>query len=341
MRIMDAIEQGAMRRDLPPFRPGDTVRVHVKVKEGDKERIQMFEGVVIRRRRGGASATFTVRKISYGVGVERIFPVESPSVSKVEIKSRGHVRRSRLYFLRELRGKKARLRSKLRDLSALVAPEALDEAEAALEAEAAEASEPEAGASEPRPGRKPRRARPSRRPSLPRSPAPRRAERSVSRLEGRFEMTEAPAPVALELAADDVEAHAPGPRSLGREPGPGPAHQAGALARVDRLLGKAVRACPPRLHLDEGDHPAARGHQIDLDAAGADVARQHAPAGCLQVRGCERFSGGAERAPVVTSASCPRWTPRDAIAGRLQSTARRPPWAPCTSSRHPSGTWRT
>jgi large subunit ribosomal protein L19 len=146
MRIMDAIEQGAMRRDLPPFRPGDTVRVHVKVKEGDKERIQMFEGVVIRRRRGGASATFTVRKISYGVGVERIFPVESPSVSKVEIKSRGHVRRSRLYFLRELRGKKARLRSKLRDLSALVAPETLDEVGSASEAEAAEASEPEAAA---------------------------------------------------------------------------------------------------------------------------------------------------------------------------------------------------
>ena len=134
MRTMDAIEQGALRRDLPPFRSGDTVRVHVKVKEGEKERIQMFEGVVIRRRRGGASATFTVRKISYGVGVERIFPVESPTVEKVEIKSRGHVRRSRLYFLRELKGKKARLRSKLRDLSALVAP---DVAEPGTAAEAA------------------------------------------------------------------------------------------------------------------------------------------------------------------------------------------------------------
>jgi len=122
MRTMDLIEQGALRRDLPPFRSGDTVKVHVKVKEGEKERTQMFEGVVIRRRRGGASATFTVRKISYGVGVERIFPIESPTVEKVEIKSRGHVRRSRLYFLRDLRGKKARLRSKLRDLSGLVAP---------------------------------------------------------------------------------------------------------------------------------------------------------------------------------------------------------------------------
>ena len=126
MRTMDVIEQGALRRDLPPFRSGDTVKVHVKVKEGEKERTQMFEGVVIRRRRGGASATFTVRKISYGVGVERIFPIESPTVEKVEIKSRGHVRRSRLYFLRDLRGKKARLRSKLRDLSGLVAPNQSD-----------------------------------------------------------------------------------------------------------------------------------------------------------------------------------------------------------------------
>jgi len=126
MRTMDLIEQGALRRDLPPFRSGDTVKVHVKVKEGEKERTQMFEGVVIRRRRGGASATFTVRKISYGVGVERIFPIESPTVEKVEIKSRGHVRRSRLYFLRDLRGKKARLRSKLRDLSGLVAPNQSD-----------------------------------------------------------------------------------------------------------------------------------------------------------------------------------------------------------------------
>jgi large subunit ribosomal protein L19 len=132
MKSLDVVERGTLRRDLPPFRPGDTVRVHVKVREGDKERIQVFEGVVIRRRRGGSSATFTVRKVSYGVGVERIFPVESPAVAKVEIRSRGHVRRSRLYYLRQLRGKKARLRSKLRDLSALVAPE-VAEAEAAPE----------------------------------------------------------------------------------------------------------------------------------------------------------------------------------------------------------------
>jgi large subunit ribosomal protein L19 len=154
MTSLESIERASQRRDLPPFRAGDTVRVHVKIREGDKERTQIFEGVVIRRRRGGSSASFTVRKISYGVGVERIFPVDSPSVQKLEIKSRGHVRRSRLYYLRELKGKKARLRSKLRDLSALVAPddvagtaaealaeEPAAEAAAAEEAPAAEASE--------------------------------------------------------------------------------------------------------------------------------------------------------------------------------------------------------
>ncbi len=123
---LQAMEKEGLRRDLPPFRSGDSVRVHVRVREGEKERIQVFEGVVIRRRRGGASASFTVRKVSYGVGVERIFPVESPTVAKVEILSRGHVRRSRLYYLRALSGKKARLRSKVRDLSALVAPADLD-----------------------------------------------------------------------------------------------------------------------------------------------------------------------------------------------------------------------
>ena len=137
MRRLDGIEQGMLRRDLPPFRSGDTVRVHVKVREGEKERTQIFEGVVLRRRRGGASATFTVRKVSYGVGVERIFPVESPTVQKVEIKSRGHVRRSRLYYLRELRGKKARLRSKLRDLSSLISPEEAEARNAGTAAKAA------------------------------------------------------------------------------------------------------------------------------------------------------------------------------------------------------------
>jgi large subunit ribosomal protein L19 len=152
MNILESIERESARKDLPPFRPGDTVRVHVRVKEGDKERIQVFEGVVIRRRRGGASATFTVRKISYGVGVERIFPVESPSVAKLEIKSRGHVRRARLYYLRELRGKKARLRSKLRDLSGLVPEEGAEEGTAA---EALAAAEAEASGAESAPSEQP------------------------------------------------------------------------------------------------------------------------------------------------------------------------------------------
>ncbi len=149
MNRLDAIELAERRRDLPPFRPGDTLRVHVKVREGEKERTQVFEGVCIRRRGGGTSETFTVRKISYGVGVERIFPVQAPIVEKVEIKSRGHVRRSRLYFLRALRGKKARLRSKVRDLSALVAPDQMEAGTAdalAAQEEARSAAEAEASA---------------------------------------------------------------------------------------------------------------------------------------------------------------------------------------------------
>lgn len=109
MRTMDAIEQGTLRSDLPPFRSGDTVKVHVKVKEGEKERIQMFEGVVIRRRRGGASASFTVRKISYGEGVERVFPLLSPMIDSIKVVRRGKVRRAKLYYLRSRRGKKARI----------------------------------------------------------------------------------------------------------------------------------------------------------------------------------------------------------------------------------------
>jgi large subunit ribosomal protein L19 len=123
MKRLDFVEKATLRRDLPPFRVGDTVRVHVKVREGEKERIQVFEGVVIRRRGGSVAETFTVRKMSSGVGVERIFPVQSPSVARVEIKSRGYVRRARLYYLRDLRGKKARLHSKVRDLSGLLSDE--------------------------------------------------------------------------------------------------------------------------------------------------------------------------------------------------------------------------
>jgi large subunit ribosomal protein L19 len=126
MRSIDIAHTTPLRRDLPPFRTGDTVRVHVKIREGDKERIQVFEGVVLRRKKGGPASTFTVRKLSYGVGVERIFATQSPTIAKLEIKQRGHVRRSRLYYLRDLRGKKARLRAKLRDLSALISEEAAD-----------------------------------------------------------------------------------------------------------------------------------------------------------------------------------------------------------------------
>jgi large subunit ribosomal protein L19 len=126
MRTLDFVENENLRRDLPPFKVGDTVAVHVTVREGDKERIQIFQGLVIRRRGGGVGETFTVRKISSGVGVERIFPVQSPLVTKVDIKARGYVRRSRLYYLRNLSGKKARLHSKVRDLSGLISEEEAD-----------------------------------------------------------------------------------------------------------------------------------------------------------------------------------------------------------------------
>lgn len=148
MRRMDFVEQESLRRDLPPFRVGDTIRVHAKIREGDKERIQVFEGVVIRRRGGSHAETFTVRKVSNGVGVERIFPVQSPLVEKVEIKSRGFVRRSRLYYLRDLSGKKARLHSKVRDLSGLLSEDDLAAREAgntASEVAPVEAASEESG----------------------------------------------------------------------------------------------------------------------------------------------------------------------------------------------------
>jgi large subunit ribosomal protein L19 len=110
MTGIEQIDAEALREDRPDFRAGDTVRVHVRIKEGDKERIQIYEGVVIRRKRGGLQSTFTVRKVSYGVGVERIFLLHSPLVAKIEVKARGRVRRSRLFYLRELSGKAARIK---------------------------------------------------------------------------------------------------------------------------------------------------------------------------------------------------------------------------------------
>ncbi len=109
MDTLDFVTAGQLKSDLPAFRPGDTVRVHQVIQEGGKERIQIFEGVVIRRDGGGINETFTVRKVSYSVGVERSYPIHSPRVSKIEVKQRGHVRRARLYYLRDLSGKAARI----------------------------------------------------------------------------------------------------------------------------------------------------------------------------------------------------------------------------------------
>src|SRR5262249_35811855 len=106
------VEASALKRDRGAFAPGDSVRVHVKVIEGEKERVQIFEGIVIRKRGEGARATFTVRRVSYGVGVERTFPLDSPGVERVQVMKSGHVRRSKLYYLRERTGKAARLREK-------------------------------------------------------------------------------------------------------------------------------------------------------------------------------------------------------------------------------------
>ena len=106
------IEQAQIRDDVPDFRPGDTLKVHVKVVEGSRSRIQLFQGVVIRRQGGGLRETFTVRKVSYGVGVERTFPVHSPSIDKIEVATRGRVRRAKLYYLRDLRGKAARIKER-------------------------------------------------------------------------------------------------------------------------------------------------------------------------------------------------------------------------------------
>ena len=112
MGKLEQLEKENIRMDLPDFGPGDTVKVHVKIKEGEKERVQAFQGVVISKRKGSSNATFTVRKVSYGIGVERIFPMHSPIIDKIEILTRGRVRRAKIYYLRKLRGKAARIREK-------------------------------------------------------------------------------------------------------------------------------------------------------------------------------------------------------------------------------------
>ena len=112
MNLIDKHEASQLRPDVATFRAGDTLRVHAKIVEGDKERIQVFEGVCIRRTRGSSRATFTVRKTSYGVGVERTFPLHSPRIDKIEVKARGRVRQGRLFYLRKLTGKAARIRAR-------------------------------------------------------------------------------------------------------------------------------------------------------------------------------------------------------------------------------------
>jgi large subunit ribosomal protein L19 len=126
MNTTDLVEKSYLRKGLPRFRPGDTVKVHVRVVEGNRERVQVFQGVVIRRSGGGLRETFTVRKISFGVGVERTFPLHSPSIAKLEVVQRGHVRRAKLYYLRDLRGKKARIKERRIDEAKLAALEAVD-----------------------------------------------------------------------------------------------------------------------------------------------------------------------------------------------------------------------
>ncbi|MBC7252634.1 MAG: 50S ribosomal protein L19 [Actinobacteria bacterium] len=114
MQKTDVVESEYLREDIPDFRPGDTVRVHVRVVEGNRERIQVFQGVVIARKGGGTRETFTVRKVSFGVGVERTFPLHSPIIAKIEVVSQGKVRRAKLYYLRDRVGKKARIKEKRR-----------------------------------------------------------------------------------------------------------------------------------------------------------------------------------------------------------------------------------
>lgn len=124
MNVLDAVDAASLRKDIPNFRPGDELKVHVRVIEGNKSRVQVFQGLVISRRGSGIRETFTVRKISYGVGVERVFPVHAPVIEKIELVRKGEVRRAKLYYLRDLRGKAAKIRERRggADLEAIYAP---------------------------------------------------------------------------------------------------------------------------------------------------------------------------------------------------------------------------
>lgn len=152
MKATDLVDKQYLRADIPPFRPGDTVRVHVRVVEAGRERVQVFQGVVIRRQGGGLQETFTVRKISFGVGVERTFPVHSPSIAKLEVVIHGRVRRAKLYYLRERRGKKARIKERRiegGELAALRAAATEPEPGPEPEAPGEEAGEAEPAEAEP------------------------------------------------------------------------------------------------------------------------------------------------------------------------------------------------
>ncbi|GAA2035771.1 50S ribosomal protein L19 [Pseudokineococcus marinus] len=117
MQTLDGLDAASMRDDIPEFRPGDTVKVHVKVIEGTRSRVQLFQGVVLRRQGDGVRETFTARKVSFGVGVERTFPVHTPAIERIEVVTRGDVRRAKLYYLRELRGKAAKIKEKREPVS--------------------------------------------------------------------------------------------------------------------------------------------------------------------------------------------------------------------------------
>jgi large subunit ribosomal protein L19 len=122
MQILDAVDAASLRSDIPDFRPGDTLKVHVKVIEGTRSRVQIFQGVVIRRQGDGVRETFTVRKVSFGVGVERTFPVHTPVIDKIEVVTRGDVRRAKLYYLRDLRGKAAKIKERRDPITGRSAP---------------------------------------------------------------------------------------------------------------------------------------------------------------------------------------------------------------------------
>ena len=137
MNVLDAVDAASLRKDIPNFRPGDELKVHVRVIEGNKSRVQVFQGLVISRRGSGVRETFTVRKISYGVGVERIFPVHAPVIEKIEVVRKGDVRRAKLYYLRDLRGKAAKIRERrgTEDLEAIYSEASTPVAQAVTEPE--------------------------------------------------------------------------------------------------------------------------------------------------------------------------------------------------------------